>query len=637
MNESPAPAIATGSELAGVIAGLAVLAGFTIMAACIFWIVSRRFSHDGADHGDGGRKINVLLFPAETTLFLVLVVILSLVGMTRMLAFFPVLSGEFSRAVFWQYVSVEPLFSYLILLPFVLLAVIFYTVRPAYLIRKERLALLEEQEPELAARIRTLAGGIGLKRPVTAMVSPDRGGNVFVFGAYRQHYIGMDRGFIDTFREHDDEFAAVICHELAHIRSGDVDRTEIALAFLSSFLVSAALFLGMGIVTILKNFLRYGPDLGATTRSCDITGCHVISLIPGLMTFIPNFSMILVVVAIMGGVIAILLRFIVQYRELYADWMAARYLGEHESLSRALIRFHAAGLYGRGALGFFQQPEHHLLPRFHPPRKDRDEFLEDPGLFFSSWLALPFITGFAVAWFSSMIQDIGMAFGMPPGPESTLVPVFLPGVFLAAALLLPRLAGQELLGRRHRAWYQDPLVVVTVFMSGYAAGLYIIVNIGQLVEQMISQVLNPGTPSFVVQYIYTYSYLGMEFPAYHPGMALITSGMTAISVLAVLLVSLTMIRLLVQVSAVQQIALYPVASFLVLPGCFAAAVVLAALLGSPATALTLYLLALLTLVLMARRYHTCPRCAAPLKESFHPGISCPACGFDPAWWIKNPK
>ena len=299
---------------------------------------------------------------------------------------------------------------------------------------------------------------------------------------------------------------------------------------------------------------------------------------PTLQNFIINFSSSIVVVVIVGVSIWFLVRFIIQYRELYADWMTTQMMGESVSLERALTRMQAVAQFQAGARlrekrhGFFPHLNSFIVPRYHPPIQDREEFLDNPGRFFSSWLALPFIVGFAGAWFCQMAVIFLAVFQITIDPDSLLVPVFIPGVFLSAALLLPRLTLQTFLLRTQ---------TLMAFKScrgftGIHAGICISVLHNHKYKswtcgQVIHQVLLIGSP---VTYNGLYSIYGMKFPAYHPAYALIESEFVAVSVLGILLISLIFTHLLVQFTAVQWMFRRPVLSLLILRRSLASVIIL---------------------------------------------------------------
>jgi len=584
------------------------------------------------------KDLNILLFPDETKVLFVLVVLLSIAGVLRMLLFFPDLFSEFSRSVFATYIYLDRNVSFLILIPFLILALLIYVLRPWYLIYKEGMVRLDEKEPAISAKISELSGHLKLVTPVTALLSPESGITIHTFGTHRQHYIVMNRGFIDKFLIHDDEFRAVLCHELAHIRSGDVERTELALAFLCSFFCFAFVFLAMGMALIVKNYVQYGADLGAAISEGGSSRPLILN--PVLQNFITNFSTGIVVSIIVGIAIWFLIRFIIQYRELYADWMTTQMMGERMSLERALTRMQAVARFQAGAKmrenrhGFFPHLPSFILPRYHPTIRHREEFLDNPGKFFSPGLSMLFIIGFSVAWFYQLtVLYLGL-FQIPPGLDSQIIPVFIPGVLLAAALLLPRLTAQVLIPHEQRTWHSNPVVVSQIFMLGFASVFYLIQNIGLVLDEVVHKVLLISSPAV---FSMSYSYHGMNFPTYHPAMALIMGEFVSVSILGILLISLAVTHLLAGFISVRWLFRHPILSLLLLPVFFASAIVVIALTGNPVPALGLLFMGLLVLLLACRKCRKCPVCATPFPGNADHGVSCPACGFDTWWWIKNAK
>ncbi|MFC0107689.1 M48 family metallopeptidase [Kibdelosporangium aridum] len=120
-----------------------------------------------------------------------------------------------------------------------LLAAALYQVQPRWRIRRLRLVPLDvAAAPELAAELDLLVDRAGLKRrPVFLIdpVSPRTGG--LAFGSGRKGYVALDAGLVTLHRTDRRSFRAVVLHELAHLRNGDVRITYLTMAVWRTFLV----------------------------------------------------------------------------------------------------------------------------------------------------------------------------------------------------------------------------------------------------------------------------------------------------------------------------------------------------------------------------------------------------------------
>lgn len=120
-----------------------------------------------------------------------------------------------------------------------LLAAALYQVQPRWRIRRLRLVPLDTASaPDLAAELDLLVARAGLKRrPVFLVdpVSPRTGG--LAFGSGRSGYVALDAGLVTLHHTDRRSFQAVVLHELAHLRNGDVRITYLTMAVWRTFLV----------------------------------------------------------------------------------------------------------------------------------------------------------------------------------------------------------------------------------------------------------------------------------------------------------------------------------------------------------------------------------------------------------------
>jgi len=122
-------------------------------------------------------------------------------------------------------------------------AVLLYHVYPAWMLWRRRLepigtAGLGELEQELQRLLETA----GLDRAPTFLWNPLAGGLPIVFGRSGRHCVALSGPFLTQyFHGNRDGFRAVMLHELAHIRNGDVAKTYFTRALWHAFLAVALL------------------------------------------------------------------------------------------------------------------------------------------------------------------------------------------------------------------------------------------------------------------------------------------------------------------------------------------------------------------------------------------------------------
>ncbi|HWO59985.1 MAG TPA: M56 family metallopeptidase, partial [Umezawaea sp.] len=117
-----------------------------------------------------------------------------------------------------------------------LVAAVVYVVRPAWRIRRSRLELLDhESSPALWAKLEGPLGELvakaGLARAPEFRLDPcsTRAGGV-AFGTRRKPVVCLDAGLVALLDRDRAGFDAVVLHELAHVRNGDVPTTYATLS-----------------------------------------------------------------------------------------------------------------------------------------------------------------------------------------------------------------------------------------------------------------------------------------------------------------------------------------------------------------------------------------------------------------------
>ena len=112
-----------------------------------------------------------------------------------------------------------------------------YWLYPDWKIRRERLAPLEpEDAPELVAYLDDLSREAGLSRAPTFLLNPLAPSNSgLAFGRFGRYYVVLNGGLAVQFYVDRPAFRAVMLHELAHLRNGDVNKTYFTVAVCWAF------------------------------------------------------------------------------------------------------------------------------------------------------------------------------------------------------------------------------------------------------------------------------------------------------------------------------------------------------------------------------------------------------------------
>ncbi|MFF4243622.1 M48 family metalloprotease [Streptomyces sp. NPDC001822] len=113
-----------------------------------------------------------------------------------------------------------------------------------------------------------LVATAGLARPPRFVVaSAAVTASAVVFGRWRRPTIRLDGGLVATSDTQRDRFRAVVLHELAHVRNGDVGVTYFTVALWRVFLTSVLpLWTAMGLGTLFFTGTPEGPASSARTE-----------------------------------------------------------------------------------------------------------------------------------------------------------------------------------------------------------------------------------------------------------------------------------------------------------------------------------------------------------------------------------
>ena len=126
------------------------------------------------------------------------------------------------------------------LLPELALAGLVYWLYPAWIIRRGRLTPLTRDEfPALVDAVTQLSREIGLARVPALYWNPlDMTVGGMAFGRAGRYSVKLTGGLASQFFAAPERFNAVMLHELAHIRSADIDKTYLTMAFWIAFVLA---------------------------------------------------------------------------------------------------------------------------------------------------------------------------------------------------------------------------------------------------------------------------------------------------------------------------------------------------------------------------------------------------------------
>jgi len=140
-----------------------------------------------------------------------------------------------------------------------LVTVAVYLVAPEYKRRRQRLvALTADEFPDVFATLERLCQTARLSSSPRFLWDPLNGAAVgLAFGRRGSYYVALTGGLVARFYADRPAFESVVLHELAHVRSGDVDKTYIAISMWQVFIMLGLVPLALTVVL--------APDLWTAT------------------------------------------------------------------------------------------------------------------------------------------------------------------------------------------------------------------------------------------------------------------------------------------------------------------------------------------------------------------------------------
>lgn len=254
-----------------------------------------------------------------------------------------------------------------------------YWLYPRWKLRAERFRMPLSGIPDLENEIRNTSSSAGLKNPPKFLWNPVGTGLPLTFGHGDRTYVLLSGLFVSKFFRQDNEaFHAIIFHELAHVRNGDVDKTYLVLSFWQAFLITAIL------PGALSGFwhLAHSRWLEAGSGFVNITFWAIAVLLSGLA--------------------------VLRVREHYADVRASTWTGI-PGLERAIASL-SADVGNRWRRCF----------SFHPSARERRDVVNDPSLLLRFRYSHAFGIGVAAWAATQFLTQLTLPF-MPNGPRPAFV------------------------------------------------------------------------------------------------------------------------------------------------------------------------------------------------------------------------
>ncbi|MFB0630294.1 M48 family metalloprotease [Streptomyces sp. AB3(2024)] len=385
-----------------------------------------------------------------------------------------------------------------------LLACGLFFALPAWRSRRSRAVPLAvvDHDSRILRQLEQLAQVAGLKRVPRVVVDPFAASTgAAVFGSDRRPIVRLHGGLLTRRSSAPEDFEAVLLHELAHIRNGDVTLTYATVALWRTFIAAVLVPYAVGFGILVFN--AYAPESPPYEISLPAWRALVLPLLMTVVIYLARSD-------------------VLRSRELHADLTAARW-GANPRIWGAVAPAPPVGVLPRALRSFTE------LWHTHPRWDLRREALADSTAMFEVPALLMFLTGTAAALVNSQLWHFVAHAGLASRWAWNLTIALLPATLVTgvAGTALWRSVVHRLLTARPR-------------LNGARAGLWLGVGmaVGELFGNRIAvDRLLPGEPVMVVPVVL----VGLAFAwwvtqcshlwftvrrgrAIHPPMALVLAG-----------------------------------------------------------------------------------------------------------------
>lgn len=282
-------------------------------------------------------------------------------------------------------------------------AVLYWTTPQRKIRRAGWTPLPSEDAPEVLASLADLCRAADVTPAPTFVwnpLSPSVSG--IAFGRWGKRYLGLNGGLVTQFYTDAPAFRAVLMHELAHLKNGDVDKTYLAVATWQAFVLTALIPLALSFVWLLREPGWWDAAIQVLWR--------VVAL--GLFVFLLRNATL-------------------RARELYTDARVSALDGASSALRRVLNTNTSPQPVTPGALRL-------ALARMfstHPQPQQRIATLDDAARLFRLDWGTAFAIGLAATVALPAVENV-LTLGLPPALEvnATTLAVAALAAFAVAAL-----------------------------------------------------------------------------------------------------------------------------------------------------------------------------------------------------------
>ncbi|WP_030264997.1 M48 family metalloprotease [Streptomyces violens] len=358
----------------------------------------------------------------------------------------------------------------------VIVAAVLMWAIPAWKARRGRVVPLEAVDGDGSVRgaLTELAATAGLERAPQVVVDPAAASaGAVVFGSNRRPVLCLHGGLLVRARTDPEGFRAVLLHEFAHIRNGDVTLTYLTVALWRAFL---------GVVLLPYVALMLGLSVWMGLFALGLRA----PLSPEKMVGIDSTWPLMARLLGLAGVLVLLVHLaradVLRSREIHADLTAVRWgAAPHHWAAHAVG--HGAAAAPRGAVRRLRASFAELL-RTHPRWDLRRDALADPAELFGVRALPMFLTGVTVPVINAQVWFYAA------GAHS--IPLLTKAFWVVTAALVAGVAGVAL-------WRAAAHAVLTMRRepTGVRAGLWLGVGMtaGELVAyQSGTNTWLPGNP-----------------------------------------------------------------------------------------------------------------------------------------------